>query len=78
MEVGKTRNEWLESINAADYDEMLELAQIEPVGNDAIIEQIARLCASFGSGNIEDYLVLSTYHEKTPEQLARSMGWPGP
>lgn len=71
-------DQWLNSIAAGDYQELLELAEIEPIGSDAIVLQIAQLCAIMGGEGtkLSDVYVLSTEHEQTAEDLARKMGWP--
>lgn len=77
LDFGLTREQWLESIPAKDYQELLELSEIEPVGSDALVQQMAVVAQAMAGGKLTDYLVLSTYYDKSPEELARMMGWKG-
>jgi len=65
----------LASITAEEYSELVELSAIEPVGNDALIHQMAIVAQAIAGGKLEDYLVLSTKREMTAEEIARKFGW---
>lgn len=72
-----TRKEWLERMPADEYQELMELSRVEPVGSDALIQQMAVVAQAMAGGKLSDLLVLSTEYEMTAEDVARMMGWPG-
>lgn len=74
---GKTVNEWLASMTVPEYQELIELSRIEPVGVDALIHQMAVVAQAIGGGKLDDCLVLSTLREMSPEEIARKFGWNG-
>ena len=72
-----TRQQWKDTISAEEYYELLELSHIEPVGSDAILQQMAIAGQQFSGAKLEDLIVLSMKREQSAEEMARLMGWPG-
>jgi hypothetical protein len=54
---------------------LIELSEVEPVGNDALIYQMAIVAQAMAGGKLKDIIVLCDDYEMTPEQIARSLGW---
>jgi hypothetical protein len=65
----------LASITAEEYRELIELSEVEPIGMDAIIYQLAVVAQAMAGGKLKDFIVLCNEYEMTPEQIARSLGW---
>jgi hypothetical protein len=64
-------------MTAKEYAELAELAAIEPVGNDALIYQMAIAAQAFSGGRLDSYLVLYNKKEMTPEEIAKALGHHG-
>ena len=62
-------------MTAKEYAELTELAAIEPVGNDALIYQMAITAQAFSGGKLDGYLVMYNKKEMTPEEIAKALGY---
>lgn len=58
-----------------EHRELVELSEVEPIGMDAIIYQLAVVAQAMAGGKLKDFIVLCDDYEMTPEQIARSLGW---